>query len=66
MGLLARMTQNGKATTGAHPDVLELRLRVTGWQARYKRQLAADAKANKQTLAQLEQGIRARQVARRA
>ena len=61
MGLLARMTENGRATTGVHSEVLQLRFQVMGWKEQYARQLAADAEANTQTLAQMERDTQTRQ-----
>jgi len=58
MNLLARMTENGK-TTGTYSDILPLRFLAAGWEAQYAHQLAADAQANEQTLAQMENDIQA-------
>ncbi len=61
MGLLERMAENGTATTGMYSDVLPLRFQVMGWKEQYARQLAADAEAKTQTLAQMERDTQARQ-----
>ena len=61
MNLLDRMAENGKTTTGTYSEVLPLRFLAAGWETQYASQLAADAKANEQTLAQMEKDIQARE-----